>query len=80
MVAAWDIRFADQVTAAHARAVAALCPVTALVNNAGRNSYADPVTMTKGEWDDVFAVDVKAAWLCARAVLPAMIAAGRGRS
>ena len=26
-------------------------PVTALVNNAGRNSYADPVTMTDADWD-----------------------------
>lgn len=53
-------------------------PVTALVNNAGRNSYADPVTMTEEEWDAVFAVDLKAAWLAARAVLPGMIAAGKG--
>lgn len=53
-------------------------PVTGLVNNAGRNSYADPVTMTEDEWDGVFAVDLKAAWLAARAVLPGMIAAGKG--
>jgi NAD(P)-dependent dehydrogenase (short-subunit alcohol dehydrogenase family) len=53
-------------------------PVTSLVNNAGRNSYADPVAMTEVEWDDVFAVDLKGAWLVARAVLPAMLAAGRG--
>jgi NAD(P)-dependent dehydrogenase (short-subunit alcohol dehydrogenase family) len=59
------------------RAVAALSdelgPTTVLVNNAGRNSYADPVAMTAAEWDDVFAVDLKGAWLMARAVLPAMI-------
>ena len=73
-----DIRFADQITTAHAQAVATLGPVTALVNNAGRNSHADPVTMTEGEWDDVFAVDLKAAWLCARVVLPGMIAASKG--
>lgn len=78
VVAPCDIRFADQVAAAHALAVAAHGPVTALVNNAGRNSYADPVLMTEAEWDDVFAVDLKAAWLCARAVLPDMMAAGRG--
>jgi len=78
VVAPCDIRFAEMVIAAHAVAVAALGPVAALVNNAGRNSYADPVTMTEGEWDDVFAVDLKAAWLCARAVLPAMIVAGKG--
>ena len=52
-------------------------PVTGLVNNAGRNSYADPVAMTETDWDDVFAVDLKAAWLVARQVLPAMIAQQR---
>jgi NAD(P)-dependent dehydrogenase (short-subunit alcohol dehydrogenase family) len=52
--------------------------VTGLVNNAGRNSYADPVRMTEAEWDDVFGVDLKSAWLVARAVLPAMIAARAG--
>jgi NAD(P)-dependent dehydrogenase (short-subunit alcohol dehydrogenase family) len=34
--------------------------------------------MTETEWDAVFAVDLKAAWICARAVLPGMIAARRG--
>ncbi len=34
--------------------------------------------MTEAEWDDVFGVDLKSAWLVARAVLPAMIAARRG--
>lgn len=51
---------------------------TVLVNNAGRNSYADPVAMSVDEWDDVFAVDLKGAWLLARAVLPAMIERGKG--
>lgn len=53
-------------------------PVTGLVNNAGRNSYLDPVTMTEEEWDDFFAVDLKGAWLCARAVLPSMLEAEHG--
>ena len=53
-------------------------PVTGLVNNAGKNAYADPVTMTEAEWDDVFSVDLKAAWLMARAVLPGMIVARKG--
>lgn len=73
-----DIRKAAEIEAAHAAAVTALGPVTGLVNNAGKNSYADPVTMTEAQWDDVFGVDLKSAWLVARAVLPAMIAARRG--
>ena len=61
-----------------AEARAALGPVTGLVNNAGRNSYADPIAMTEAQWDDVLSVDLKSAWLVARAVLPEMIAARRG--
>jgi NAD(P)-dependent dehydrogenase (short-subunit alcohol dehydrogenase family) len=73
-----DIRKADEIAAAHARAVATLGPVTGLVNNAGRNAYYDPVKMTEAEWEDVFSVDLKSAWLCARATLPGMIAAKKG--
>ncbi len=65
-----------------AHAVAALRehlgPATGLVNNAGRNAYADPVAMTVDQWDEVFGVDLKGAWLMARAVLPDMLAAHRG--
>src|SRR5439155_18885022 len=72
------VRLAADIARVHEQAVSRLGPVTGLVNNAGRNSYADPVTMTEAEWEDVFAVDLKAAWLCCRAVLPAMLAAERG--
>lgn len=67
-----DIRKAEEIAAAHAAAVVRFGDVTGLVNNAGRNSYADPVTMTEAQWADVFDVDLKSAWLVARAVLPAM--------
>lgn len=73
-----DIRFADQVHAFHEAAVARFGPVMSLVNNAGRNSNADPIKMTEAEWDAVFAVDLKPAWLLSREVLPAMIAARKG--
>jgi NAD(P)-dependent dehydrogenase (short-subunit alcohol dehydrogenase family) len=73
-----DVRSAADIARVHAAAKAALGPVTGLVNNAGRNSYADPVAMTEEQWDDVFAVDLKSAWLCARVVLPDMLAAERG--
>jgi NAD(P)-dependent dehydrogenase (short-subunit alcohol dehydrogenase family) len=58
--------------------VAELGPVTVLVNNAGKNAYADATEMTVAEWDSVFDVDLKGAWLMARQVLPAMIAARHG--
>lgn len=53
-------------------------PATILINNAGRNVYADPIALTEQEWDDFFAVDLKAAWLCSKAVLPHMLETGRG--
>jgi NAD(P)-dependent dehydrogenase (short-subunit alcohol dehydrogenase family) len=55
-----------------------LGPASILVNNAGRNIYGDPVTLTEREWDDFFALDLKASWICSQAVLPGMIEAGRG--
>jgi NAD(P)-dependent dehydrogenase (short-subunit alcohol dehydrogenase family) len=52
--------------------------VDVLVNNAGVNAYFDAMTMTEPEWERVFAVDLKGAWLCAKHVLPGMVAQGRG--
>jgi NAD(P)-dependent dehydrogenase (short-subunit alcohol dehydrogenase family) len=49
-----------------------------LVNNAGVNLTFDSTTMTSQQWDDAFAVDLKAAWLTAKHVVPGMRAAGRG--
>ncbi|MFF1359785.1 SDR family NAD(P)-dependent oxidoreductase [Streptomyces sp. NPDC058297] len=57
---------------------ATLGPVDILVNNAGRNVYAEPVAMTGAEWDQVFDVDLKAAFLCAKHALPSMIERGSG--
>ena len=53
-------------------------PILGLVNNAGRNSYADPVEMTEEEWDEFFDLDLKASWLTAKVVLPMMREAGTG--
>lgn len=73
-----DITDADAVAALVAEIESAYGAVTVLVNNAGRNVYADPVAMTESEWDDVFAVDLKAPWICTKHVLPGMITSGRG--
>jgi NAD(P)-dependent dehydrogenase (short-subunit alcohol dehydrogenase family) len=52
--------------------------IDVLVNNAGINAYFDATRMSEAEWDRVFAVDLKGAWLCAKYALRAMTAAGHG--
>lgn len=73
-----DVSSEDQVAAATAAVERALGAPTVLVNNAGRNAYFDPVTMSQQDWNHVFDVDLRSAWLMARAVLPSMIERGRG--
>lgn len=73
-----DVTKFSQIEAAVARCTALLGPVTGLVNNAGRNSYADPVEMTEDQWDSFFDLDLKSSWLMAKAVLPMMRDAGKG--
>jgi NAD(P)-dependent dehydrogenase (short-subunit alcohol dehydrogenase family) len=74
---------ADVGREADVRALLAACaqrlgPPTVLVANAGVNANHDAVAMTEAEWDAFFAVDLKAAWLCAKHALPHMLAAGAG--
>nr|WP_238355221.1 glucose 1-dehydrogenase [Kribbella sandramycini] len=73
-----DITAEESVAEAVAQLAAELGPATVLVNNAGKNAYADATRMTVDEWDSVFDVDLKGAWLMARAVLPSMIADRHG--
>lgn len=56
--------------------------INGLVNNAAhytgivKQGFED---LSDEEWDRCFAVNVRGAWLCARAVVPAMKACGRGK-
>ncbi|VTU46299.1 3-oxoacyl-[acyl-carrier-protein] reductase FabG (plasmid) [Variovorax sp. SRS16] len=65
--------------AAMAESAASLGPVGILVNNAGFTRDTRITKMTLGEWDAVVDVILKGAFLCARALMPAMIEAGWGR-
>jgi NAD(P)-dependent dehydrogenase (short-subunit alcohol dehydrogenase family) len=67
-----------QLSKAFSEAVSTFGEITGVVNNAGVNSHADPVTMTDQEWEDFFAVDMKPVWLTAKLALPAMRKAGKG--
>jgi NAD(P)-dependent dehydrogenase (short-subunit alcohol dehydrogenase family) len=76
-------RAADVSSEADVAAVVETCverlgPPTILVNNAGVNANYDAVEMTEDEWDRFFGIDLKAAWLGAKHVLPHMRRAGRG--
>ena len=68
-----DVRELEQVERAVADAESALGGLDGLVNNAGVNAYFDAVAMTEQDWDSVFAVDLKAAWMLAKASLPVLI-------
>jgi NAD(P)-dependent dehydrogenase (short-subunit alcohol dehydrogenase family) len=52
--------------------------VDILVNNAGVNAYFDAETMTLQEWEQFFALDLRACWLCAKHVLPHLRRQRRG--
>jgi NAD(P)-dependent dehydrogenase (short-subunit alcohol dehydrogenase family) len=73
-----DVTVESDVERAVAAVVDARGTIDVLVNNAGINAYFDATEMTEAEWDRVFAVDLKGAWLCAKHVLRTMKRAGRG--
>ena len=52
--------------------------VDVLVNNAGANVFHRPLDMPEDEWRRCFDLDLDAAWSCARAVLPEMVARQAG--
>ncbi len=69
-------------SADHARVLAAaapLGPIALLATAAGILGPAAPLAeVSESDWDRLFAVNVKGTWLAIRAVLPQMLAAGRG--
>jgi len=67
-----DVTRESEVAAAIGQVVAKAGGLDVLVNNAGVNAYFDATEMTEAQWDAVFAVDLKGAWLCAKHALPAM--------
>jgi len=73
-----DITVAAQVAAAVTSVLEKHRTIDILINNAGVGAYFDAAEMTEAQWDSVFAVDLKAVWLCTRYVLPAMRKARSG--
>src|SRR6476620_3632562 len=73
-----DVTQAAAVEGLVAQALATYGRVDILVNNAGRSFGDDIRTIDEETWDLNFAVVLKSAYLCARALLPGMIDQGGG--
>jgi NAD(P)-dependent dehydrogenase (short-subunit alcohol dehydrogenase family) len=75
-----DVTREDQVHALAGQVRRALGRIDVLVNNAGIVGPTAPVAeVRRGDWDAVLAVNLTGAFLCAKAVLPAMMAQRCGR-
>ena len=61
-----------------AAVLAALGPITVLINNAAHDERHDTLTVTPEFWDDRIAVNLKHQFFAAQAVIPDMQAAGGG--
>ena len=75
---AGDVSREDDVAAIVAFARSAFGDCSVMVNNAGIVHQARFVDLTPADFDRMFAVHVRGAFLCTRAVLPAMLAKQRG--
>jgi NAD(P)-dependent dehydrogenase (short-subunit alcohol dehydrogenase family) len=74
-----DVSRAEQVAAMVERALETFGRIDVLVNDAGIGRRAPAVEMTEAQWDEVLAVDLKGAFLCAQAAGRVMIRQGGGR-
>ena len=74
-----DVSQAQDVEGMVAKAQAAFGQVDILMNNAGVGGPSGAITeLSEADWDQTLAVNLTGVFLCCRAVVPAMIAAGGG--
>lgn len=74
-----DVSKSDQVDRAFKSVEDCLGDVQILVNNAGIDTFSPVVDMSIDMWERMISVDLTSVFLCTKAVLPAMLAKGRGR-
>lgn len=74
-----DVTRAESVRSAFAAARERFGPIHLLINNAGQAASAKLLDTDEALWNRLFAVNVNGVYLCTRAALPDMLAAGFGR-
>lgn len=73
-----DVSKSESVEATFQQVITSLGNIDVLVNNAGIQTYASVTDTSEAEWDRVMGVNLKSAFLCAKAAIPGMLAGGRG--
>ena len=73
-----DVTCPEEVVAAVTTTLGRFARIDVLINNAGVNVFSEPLQLLDSEWERCFAIDLKAAWNVARAVLPTMLSQGSG--
>jgi NAD(P)-dependent dehydrogenase (short-subunit alcohol dehydrogenase family) len=73
-----NVAVGDEVGSAVGRAVEAFGRLDVVYNNAGVNSRGSVAVAEENDWDRCFEVNVKGTYLCSRAAIPHLIAAGGG--
>ncbi len=73
-----DVTNAGEVAEMVSRTAAELGSIDILVNNAGIQYIATLLETSEEQWDRIFAVNVRASWLCAKAVAEYLIQRGKG--
>jgi len=69
----------EDIALAVERTHAELGPITILVNNAALSPFVFWDDLTEQIWDDLMAINMKGPFLCCKAIIPDMRAAGVGR-
>ncbi len=74
-----DIRHEEEIHTLVEKVLEAFGRIDILVNNAGTNIRRLPQDYTSAEWDEVLDINLRGAFLCSRAVYPAIKSAGGGK-
>ncbi|GIX48145.1 MAG: 2-deoxy-D-gluconate 3-dehydrogenase [Candidatus Tectimicrobiota bacterium] len=74
-----DVRQEAEVQAMVEETLGAFGRIDILINNAGTNIRKPPEALSLAEWQTVLETNLQSAFLCAKAVYPAMVQAGGGK-